>query len=91
MTNYQLSTIHYKLHRGRAAPQASQAGGEAALVAVVLLSVMMLLGIFGVSTMALHRARVVDASIRARNEYVVAQAETEDAVYRIKHKKKIQP
>lgn len=61
--------------------------GQAALIAVILMLVMMLSLVFAASGVALKDARVAEASTKARQSYFAAEAGVDDAVYRSKRGK----
>src|SRR3989344_5682218 len=57
----------FQQHRGQATPRASHAGGQASLIAVMLILAISISGVFGASVAALREAKVAEARTRARN------------------------
>ena len=66
-----------------------QKTGQAALIAVLLMLVIMLSAIFGVSLVALKEAKVAEENKKSKLSFFAAEAGLEDAVYRIKNGKNI--
>src|SRR3989344_8798985 len=57
--------------------------GQAAMIAVILMLVVMLSAVFGVSAMALKEAKVAEENRKSRVVFFAAEAGMEDAVYRL--------
>ena len=63
--------------------------GQAALIVVIFMLVMMLSLVFAAAGVALKDARVAEASKKARLAYFAAEAGLDDAVYRLKRGKNL--
>lgn len=63
--------------------------GQAALIAVVLMLIIMLSAVFGASAVALTESRAANKSLNSRFSFFAAEAGVEDAVYRLKRGKNL--
>lgn len=64
-------------------------GGQAALIAVILMLVIMLPAVFGASSVALKEAKVSSEGTKSRYAFYAAEAGVDDAVYRLKRAKNL--
>src|SRR3989344_808420 len=67
--------------------QVRQKTGQAALIAVMLMLIIMLSAIFGASSVALKEAKVAEENKKSKLSFFAAEAGLEDAVYRLKRGK----
>ena len=67
----------------------TQNRGQAALIAVVLMLIIMLSAVFGASAVALTESRAANKSTNSRFSFFAAEAGVDDAVYRLKRGKNL--
>ncbi|QQG42783.1 MAG: hypothetical protein HYW15_01020 [Candidatus Giovannonibacteria bacterium] len=63
--------------------------GQAALIAVILMLIIMLSAVFGASAVALTESRAANKSLNSRFSFFAAEAGVDDAVYRLKRGKNL--
>lgn len=66
-----------------------QKNGQAALIAVILMLVIMLSAVFGTAAISLKEAKIAEENKKSRLSFFSAEAGIEDAVYRLKSGKNI--
>lgn len=66
-----------------------QENGQAALIAVILMLVIMLSAVFGTTAIALKEAKVAEENKKSRLSFFSAEAGIEDAIYRLKSGKNL--
>lgn len=63
--------------------------GQAALISVIFMMVIMLSAVFGIIALSLKEVRVAGENSRSRNSFFAAEAGIDDAVYRLKRGKNL--
>lgn len=76
-------------HEARNTKHETQKSGQAALIAVILMLVIMLSAVFGASSVALKEAKVSNEGRGSRYAFYAAEAGVDDAVYRLKRGKNL--
>ncbi len=77
------TNIDKKAERGQARPPKILVGGQAALLTVVLILLVMLVLIGAVSNIAFREARISELDYKSKRSYFLSESGTEDATYRL--------